>query len=164
MVQGLEQLATLSAGCFLRAFRHCFLVYPNSSTLADLRRHYNRVFSSNKTDFRNLPFRYTMVAARVSVDQLYRRREAREWWKDGIPSTEDHIQLAGCIAAAAQVGYRRTRGEKVPRWTLHFAHDSLSLDPPSPLSVVAGCLKIIAIDLGCDVSTIGSADERCVKF
>ena len=163
-VQGLEQLATLSACCFLRTLRHLLTTDPTSSILTDLRRRYNLLFSSSWVDFRDLPFRYTLMAAQILVNQ-YRGPSGR-WrlWKDNRPSTEEHIQLAGYIVEAAQVGYQRTQGEKVPRWALRFALDSLSLDPPSPPSVVADCLGIIAIGLGCGVSNIETPDERCVQI
>ena len=164
MVQGLEQLATLSATCFLHAFHHFLVTDPTSSAMADLRRRYNNVFSSDWVDFGDLPFRYPMIAAHISVNQHC--RPPRQWklWDDDGPSTQEHIQLARCIAEAAEMGYQRTRREKVPRWTLRFVLDSLSLDPPPPSLVVANCLRIIAVDLGCDVSTVGAPDERCVEI
>jgi hypothetical protein len=69
------------------------------------------------------------------------------------------------MVEAAQAEYERTQQRKTPRWILRFALDSLSLDPP-PTSVVADCLEIIAIDLGCDVSNITTLDERyiCSNF
>ena len=158
IVQGLEQLATLSASCFFRTLRHSFTANPTSGTLADLRRRYSRAFPSGRVDFKDLPFRYTMIAAHVLVNQ-----ELPVGWgsyHNNGPSAWEHAQLAGCIVEVAQVEYQHKRRRKVPRWTLCFALDSLSLDPPAPPSVVADCLKIIAIDLGCDVSTIGTPDER----
>ena len=70
------------------------------------------------------------------------------------------------MAVAAELEYRKTQHRKVPRQTLRFAFHSLSLDPLPPTPVVADCLSTIATDLGCDVSSIGSAtfDERCVHM
>ena len=162
MVQGLEQLASLSASCFLRTFRSFLSTKPTSSALADLRRRYNRVFSPRWVDFRDFPFRYTMVVAHILVNRQCKPPRKWKWWYDHRPPAQELIQLAECVAEVAQVRYLRPPREKVPRWTLRFAFDSLSLDPPPPPSVVAHCLKIIALDLGCDVSNIRAQDERCV--
>ena len=153
MTQGPEQLAKFSASCFLRTFHHFSVADPTSRTLADLRRRYNTVFPSGSVDFKDLPFRYTMVAIHTLV-KGYHKLPA--WWNNA----QEHIELAGRIEEVARVGYRRTRCKKVPRWTLRFALDSMSR--PSPPPVVANCLKIIAIDLGCDISNIRTLDERCV--
>ena len=53
---------------------------------------------------------------------------------------------------------------KVPRWMLRSVLHSLSLNPPPPISVTINCLLIIAIDLGCNVSSIRSttSDQRYV--
>ena len=66
------------------------------------------------------------------------------------------------MVEAAQVEYRQTGFQKVPRWILRFALHSLSLDPPPPVPVVADCLTIVAIDLDCQVSDITVLEERCV--
>ena len=161
-VQGLEKLATLSASCFLHTLHHFFGTDPTLSTLVDLRRRYHRVFSSGWVDFRDAPFRYTMIAANILVNQQCKPPKEWRWWDDIRPSTEEHIQLVSHIVGVAQAGYQRTRSKKVPRWTLRFAFDSLSLDPPLPPLLVACCLKIIAVDLGCDILNIKVKDERYV--
>ena len=160
IAQGLERLAMLSASCFLSILRHFFVTDPTSSTLAHLRRRYNKVFPSGWVDFGDFPFCYTMMAAHILINC-----KPPEWWKlwnDNGPSAQEHVQLAECIADVAQVRYQQTRRKKVPRWVLRFAFKSLSLYPPPPPSVVANCLRVIAIDLGCDVSNIRSPDERYV--
>ena len=70
------------------------------------------------------------------------------------------------MVEAAQVEYQQTQHRKVLRWILRFALESLSLNPLPPTSVIADCLSIIAIDLGCNVSDTGlmTLDERCVHF
>jgi hypothetical protein len=164
MVQGLEQLAAPSAFFFLRAFRHLLQTDPTSNTLATLRRRYNRVFLSSWVDFTDLPIRYTMIAAHMLVNPHCKPPAHWKWRNDNRPSAQEHNQLAWCMVKAAQAGHQRKLWRRVPGWTLHFAFDSLSLDPPPPPSVVADCLKIIAIDLGCDLSNITTPDERCVQF
>lgn len=58
----------------------------------------------------------------------------------------------------------RESKSKVPRWILRFVLYSLSSNPPPPTSVIINCLLIIAIDLGCNVSSARSAplDQRYV--
>ena len=160
VVQGLEELATLSATCFLRTLYHLSLVDPTSSVLADVRQRYHKVFSFG-VEFQSLPF-YSTVA---KIHDLLGRRV--EWGNYG-PFTRGHIPAARDMAGVARVGYRTPlhRPRKVPRRTLHFAFRFLSLDPSPPTPVIVDCLSIIAIDLDCDVSNIGPAtsDERCVRI
>jgi hypothetical protein len=85
-------------------------------------------------------------------------------WDDDRPSNREHTWFAQCLVGIAQKEHQRTRPSKVPEWILHFVLDSLSLDPPTPASVVCSCLMIVAIDLGCDVSNITGSSERCVYF
>ena len=156
IVQGLEELATLSATCFLRTFHHLSLMNPTSSVLADLRQRYNKIFPFG-VEFWSLSFYPTMAKIHDLLNSDVR-------WGNYKPFTQGHIPAAWDMAEAARVGYQKTRHKKVPRRTLHFAFRSLSLDPPPPASVIASCLSIIAIDLGCDVSNIRFMDQRCVHI
>lgn len=156
--QGSEELATTSARCFFRTFHHLSVTNPKSNVLKDLPRCYSRAFPP-ETDFRGLPFYHPMTMVHI----LIRKRLSPgpvEWDNDGI-SAQDRTPLAWYMAKAAQVGYEETKRKKVPRWILRFALNSLPLDPPPPPSVVSDSLKIIAIDLDCDVSNITTLDERC---
>ena len=152
IVGGLEYLAKLSASCFLRTLRHSFTMDPTLSSLTDLRKHCDQLFDD--TDSRD--FHYVKISAAFFFDTYIGLQDQIE-----LPA-DDHIQLAECVAEVAQVEYQRARRREVPSWTLDFARDSLSLDPPP--SVAASCLKIIAISLGCDVSDIKIQDERCAQF
>jgi hypothetical protein len=158
VVEGSQQLATLSAGCLFRTLRHLSLTDPKSSILVDLRRRYNSVFPIDAVRFDGLPIRYMMVA----LDILFRPEpEMPIWWtqrNDNRPSPQEHIHLAWCIAEAARVRGKRGYHEVVPYWVFRFILDSLSQDPPPPLSVIADCLKAIAFDLHCDFSI----DDRYV--
>jgi hypothetical protein len=163
VVEGSQQLAMVSAGCVLRTLRHLSLTDPTSNTLADLHRHYNSVFPPDSVRFDSLPSHYMMFALHI----LFRYVEPTGWlmlWHNNRPSTQEHIQLAWCIAEAARVEYRRRMPEKIPPWMLGFVLDSLSQDPPPPPSAVSDCLKVIAIGLGCDFPIIGTADDRCVEI
>ena len=153
-----EELAVVSAACFLRTLNHLLVIDPTSSVLADLRQRYNRIFPFGP-DSKGLPFYSTMAR----IHDFFNRHVQ---WCNYRPSPQGYISLARDMAVAAELEYRKTQHRKVPRQTLRFAFHSLSLDPLPPTPVVADCLSIIATDLGCDVSSIGSAtfDERCVHM
>ena len=161
IIQGLEELALLSAMCFLRTFHHLSVMDPTSSVLEDVRRRHNRAFPSG-TSFGGLPF----YLATAKIYGLVNQTWGRVQWDNYRPSTQEHIQITRDMAEAAWVGYQQSRHRKVPRWILRFALHSLSLDPPPPTPVIANCLSIIAVDLGCDVSNIGplTLDERYVNI
>ena len=158
---GSEQLAIISALCFLHTLRRLSVVDPTSGVIEDVCQYYNRVFG---TSLSSISFRDLNAVSKIL--SLFR-------WELGLlrpsnhaPSTQGQVQVTRYMAEAAQVEYQQTQRRKVPRWILLFALDSLSLNPLPPTSVVADCLSIIAIDLGCDVSDTGptTLDERCVHF
>jgi hypothetical protein len=157
-VQGSEGLATVSARCLFRTFHRLTIVDPTSGVLTTLRYRYNKVFRSDEIDFTSLPFHYTMLM----IHALFKRRWNPCYVKWDRPTAEEQLPFARYMTEAAQVGYQQMRRAKVSRWILRFALFSLSLDPPSPAPVVADCLIMIAIDLGCNISEIVTLDERCV--
>jgi len=163
ILQGLEQLAVVSAMCFLRTFHQLSVADPGSSVLKDVRKRYNRIFPL-ETDFNELPFYYTVTKIHALANRSWNPRHIQ--WGDCTPSTQEYISFTRSVVEVAQVVYRRTRRQKIPRWTLRFVLHSLSLDPTPPTSAIADCLSIIAIDLGCEVSTTGFTmlDERCVPI
>ena len=171
MVQGMEKLAEPSATFFFRTLRHLLSTDPTSSTLVDLYRRYRRLFPPLWEDFEGLPIRYTTIAIHIWVHQILLNhipvnyifhivtKSPRQWrwFNEDRPSAEEHIQLAECIAEVAKAA-------RVPRWTLRFACDSLSLDPPPPPAAVADCLKIIAYGLEFGRQSIMAPDMRCVRI
>ena len=60
IVHGLEELAAVSAMCFLRTFHQLSVMDLGSSVLKDVCKRYNRVFPT-ETDFRGLPFYFTIT-------------------------------------------------------------------------------------------------------
>ena len=158
IIHELEELATVSAMCFLRTFHHLLAVDPTSGVLSDLRQRYNTIFPFG-SKFKSLPFYPTMARIHDLVSRDIQ-------WGNYRPSTRGYILVARDAAEAARVGYQKIQHRRVPDWTLDFAFRSLSLHPPPPSPVVADCLSIIAIDLGCDVSNTGSTtlDERYVRI
>ena len=150
----------MSAGCFFRAFYLLSVTDPTSSVLADLRRRYNRDFPV-RLDLVGHPFRSTMAAIHSTVGRVGGPRSI--WWHNHRPSNQEHTPLARHMAEAAQA-YERTSLRKVPRWIIRFALHSLSLDPLPLAPVIADCLTIVAIDLGCSVSNTTISNDRCVRI
>ena len=167
IVQGSEELAAWSALCFFNTLSHLLALCPTSGVLEEIRRRYNKVFPY-KVRFHGHQFCHTLdVIHHLFTSPLAGR--SFEWVAYGItyePSTHEHTIIAHILMKVALLGYQRTQRVKVPRWILRFAAHSLSLDPPPPISVVANCLSIIALDLGCDISDTGSttSDERWVHI
>ena len=166
IMQGLEQLATVSAMCFLRTYHHLSVMNPNSVVLEDVHQRYRRVFSPTiNFDFSGLPFYYTMTKIHSLANRRWDPRRIQ--WGESRPSAQEWTSFTRGIAEVAQVKYQNPQYGKAPRWILRFALHSLSLEPLPPTSVVADCLSIIAIDLGCtDVSSAGftTSDERYVRI
>ena len=161
VMQGLEQLGAVSVRCFFHSIRHLWMTDPTSSVLADLRRRYTRVFPCD-TDFRGISFYRTITIVHALAHEFWGYCNLQ--WDDYRPSGQEYIPFARHMVKIAQVEYQRMQRKKLPRWILRFALHSLSLDPPSPPSVVSDCLMIVAIDLGYDVSNIFTLDERCVQI
>jgi len=164
VIGGLEQLAATAATCLLGSVSRSLIVDPESNKLKDLYQWYRRAFPPT-VDLRNLPFYHTMKAIRRSLN----RRDYPEAldWKGIDFSTPENLFLAHHLVKIAWLWYRRLwpRGQrKVPRWVLRFSSYSLLSYPEPPASVIADCLMIIAIDLGCDVSEsdIRNLDKRYV--
>ena len=161
IVQGLDNLATASANGFSRTLHHLATMDPTSSALAELQRRYNDFFPSDP-DFTGLPpsFSSTMTKIHALAGRFGNPRDIQ--WLNQKLSIQEHIPFARGMVKAAQEKYQQTPRGKVPLWILRPTLYLLSLGPLSPAAVVADCLKIVAIDLGCDVSNIEISDERCV--
>ena len=160
IIQGLEQLATVSANGFFRTLHHLATMDPTLGALTDLRRRYNEVFPS-ELDFTGLPFYSTMTKIHALAGRFGNPRDIR--WPNRRLSFQEHVPFARRMAEAAQEKYQETTQDgKVPRWILRSALYFLSLCPLSPTSVIADCLTIVAIDLGCHVSNTAALDERYV--
>ena len=161
IIQGLEQLATVSVECFYRTFHLLLDADPTSSVVADVRRRYRRVFPL-EADFRGLSFFHTTTKIHGLAYQRWNPRDIR--WADYTPSHQEYIPFSGHMVQVAQAEYLQMEKRKVPRWILRFALHSLSLDPLPPASVVANSLMIIAIDLGLYVLNVLTLDERYAKI
>ena len=159
IAEGLEEFATASVRSLLCTLHHLSVTDPTSSVLADLRRRYNVIFPY-WTDFTSLPFHSTMMVIRALVCSGHNHHHVS--LDNFSPSSQDHTTFARLFAKTAQVEYQQTERRKVSQWILRFVIYSLSLDPLPAAPIVADCLTIIAIDLGCDIPVITISDERCV--
>ena len=169
ILQGAEELAAVSSLCYLRTLCHLTTADPASSVLKDVRQWYTKAFPI-ETDFKGLPLyhRFCIIhnifySSRKPVKKqnqfghyyAYIQR-LKIQWRDYQPSSTEHIVLM----QLARFEYQRKQPQKAPRWILRYAFHLLSRDPLPPTSVVADCLSIIAMDLGCAVSTTTNPDKR----
>lgn len=154
--QGREQFATMFAMYFAYSFLRLLHMDPASTAITNFRYHYKEIFPRT-ADSEETPFHRSLVMIYAFVTKRWNRNQT---WKDADrPLDQNPPFLARYLVGVAQVGYQQTGYEKVPRWILRLALDSLSLDPQPPAFVVVECLTIIAIDIGCDVAVIS---KRCV--
>jgi len=162
IAQGSEELAVESVLRCLQALSHPKTIDPAFGVFKDMKQRYTRTFPIT-TNFEALPsyHRFRMIhnifySSRKwsNSEQTYLRRSKIQW-EDYKPSATEHIVLV----QFARLEYRRNEPQKVPRWILRFAHHRLSQDPLPPASVVADCLLILAMELGCATTLL---DERYV--
>ena len=147
-LQGLKEVATVSAHDLFRALHHLMVMDPTSSVLDDLHRCYNKVFSS-EVDSKGLPFYSTMTMVHELVDRFGNPRYV--WWNKHTLPGQEHTPFSQHMLEAAQANLRQMQRSKVPRWMICSALHCMSLGSLSPASVVADYLTSIAIDMGCDV-------------
>ena len=167
--QGLEQLARSSALCLLQTLSHLIVTDPTSRVLEDVRQRYTTNFPLS-AGLGSLPFSRTLSTIhrlfyQTRIERMkYLLRTTGLWihWEDYQLFNNEHITLAHALAKLAQFEYQRSQHGKVPRWLLRFALHFLSQDPLPPISVIADCLSIIAIDLHCTFPNTVAPDERCV--
>ena len=165
VAQGLEQLAAVSTLCFFNTISHILVLDPSSSVLEVVGQRYAKVFPTHADFHRVHQFPHTLGA----IHNLFRLRHGGPktfQWIAYKPSAHEHTIVAHNLVKLALLEYERTEQMKIPRWILRFASHSLSLDPLPPTSVIASCLSIVAIDLGCDLSDAKSMtpDERWVHI
>ena len=153
-MKGFEDLAAVSARCFLRTFLHLSAIDPTSSTLEDLRGRYNRAFPQD-IDVTDLPFHSTITVIHHLL--ISRPSSTPLLLEDSAPQS---IPFSQVVVNAAWAECQQMQYRKVPRRFLHLALDSLSADPPPPVTIVADCLKLIAIDLGCKLSDFTTNGSR----
>ncbi|KAF9644098.1 hypothetical protein BDM02DRAFT_3272666 [Thelephora ganbajun] len=97
VTRGSEQLARISAMCFLRAFSCLLSTEPTSTAIRDVRQRCMRVFPVY-ADFWNVLFHFTMDAIRYLVTRSF-------WgwnldWRDYDPPTDEPIPFSRALAQA----------------------------------------------------------------
>jgi len=148
VIQGSEEVAAVSALCIFSTISHLLGTDPTSSVLEEVHQDYLKVFPV-QVNFSDNQFYYTMNVLRCLYFQSWRRQGFH--WNGYKPPFHEHAIAAQNFVKIAWFKYQETPG-KVPCFVLRFALHSLSLDPLPSTSVIANCLLIIAIDLGCNVS------------
>jgi len=155
-------LAATAATCLLGAISYLLKVDPTSKILTEMDEQYSRTFPPT-ADLKGLPFRHTIQG----IHDFFHRHDRPKGlsWKGLDPSAPGNRSLAHDLAGIAWFCYARFGLEgrkKVPRWVLRFSLHSLLWDPEPPVSVIISCLRVIAIDLGCDISPsdVRSLDMR----
>jgi hypothetical protein len=161
IMPGLDKLATASANGFFRTLHHLATMDPTSRALADVQRRYKEFFPS-KLDYAGLPFSSIMTKIHDLAGRFGNPRDIR--WRYQRMSIQEHVKYARDLTEDAQEKYQQTQHRKVPRWILRSTLYLLSLGTLAPEAVVADCLTIVAIDLGCDVSNIAISDERYAQM
>jgi len=161
IMQGLEELARVSALCFFSTVSHLLVMDPTPRILEDVNRQYLKAFPA-QANFHGHKSYHTVNAAHCLLVQQEEHRSFS--WSEFKPSPHEHTVVVHNLVMVSQFKYQGTQQGKVPCLILRFTFHSLSLDPsPSP-PVIADSLSIIAIDLGCDMSETGTTtlDERYV--
>jgi len=150
VAQESEELAALSATCFLYTYSHLSVMDPMSGVLEDVHQHYNMVFPLG-VDFKGLPFYYTLgtIHELFNSDQRH-QQHARIEWQDYKPPSSGCAVFTCSLTKLALSEYQRRK--KVPCWILHFVLHSMSLDPSPSTPDIVECLSIIAIGMGCNIS------------
>jgi len=153
-----EQLAGISAMCFLCAFSRLSSAEPTSTVISDVRQRYKRVFPSRVNS--EGPPRPIISAIHNLLCTGWSERRRVEW-SCYNPSNDELVPFSRALAQAAQFECHRDE-PGVPDWLVGFPLRFLSQDPLPPTSVVIDCLMIVATNLGCNVADNDvTSDERC---
>ena len=167
--QDSEELAEVSALCCLHTLSRLATTDPTLNVLRDARKRYTRTFPS-EIRFEGLLSGHSLRA----IHNIFYSSHPRIQWKDYKLPGNDQAILARTLVQLARDhvsdptqntwgGFLQPkRRVKVPRWILRFALHHLSQNPPPPTSIIADCLSIIAIELGCTVPNTATPGERYV--
>jgi hypothetical protein len=165
VTQHSEQLAGVSAMCFLRAFASLSNAEPKSAVVGEVFRRYEREFPSG-INLHGLPHPIIISTLHLLLAEHRGPTRINIDWKSYNPSVTELAPFSRALARATQARYRGP-GEnqpEAPHWLARFALRFLSQDPPPPTSVVTDCLTIIATGLGYAIpnATGVTPEEECV--
>ena len=107
VMQGLEQLAMMSARSFFRIFLHILATDLTSRFLPDLRRRYIKVFSFEK-NFGGLQFYHLITMIHALVYLRWDRCNLQ--WDEHRPSIREHILFPRHLVTVARVEHLRRWG------------------------------------------------------
>ena len=155
IVRGMEQLAEASAMCFFLTYSHLSVMNRMQNSLGNVRQRYRTIFPRN-LDFGALPFSYILSATHEAI-HLGVKLPVK--WDDYAPTNHEHAVVAHTLAKLSWSSYQ---WREVPPLCLSFALYHLPQVPLRPPSVIADCLLIIAMALGCIVPNTLTLEERCV--
>ena len=166
ILQGSEELAAVSSLCCLRTLSHLTTMNPTSSASKDMNRWYTKTFPIG-TNFEGIPFYHRLCIIHNffypsrKFDRHQRAfRRPKVQWRDYELSSTEHIILI----QLAEFEYQRRQPRKVPRWILRYVFHILSRDQLPTASVVADCLSVIAMDLGCVVPTATTLNNMYIHI
>jgi len=159
-IQGMEELGEASATCLFLAYHYLSIVDPMASILSDIHQRYIKAFPLG-LDFSGLPFPQTLCIAHQVIYSDQEIQASIEW-RGYKPANPEHIAVARAVSKFSWSKTQRRELDNVPPSCLSFALHYISQDPPPPPSVVADCLLVIAIDLGCHFQEDVIFAERCV--
>lgn len=150
---GADQLARVASLGLLRA------ISSIDSTAQNLSQHYLGVIPYD-ANLEHLLCYHTI--ATIHILFVGKQRGFSFQWIDYQPCPQEYTLFANTLVQAAYKARENQR--KVPCWILRFVLHSLSLNPLPSTSIAVSSLSIIAIDLGCDLSSTMSTnlEERCV--
>ena len=169
ITQGMEQLAAMSALCCLHTLSHLMMIDPKSRALQNTCQRYMRISPLEiQSNSLSVP-----LAMRLIHDMVICHVFDADWirgfahlqevrWEDYEPSSDECSIIASGFAVIAR--FSHGTNERVPRSLLRFTLHSISRSPPPSTSVIASCLSIIAVDLGCDPQETAILDKRCVHI
>jgi hypothetical protein len=146
IVQGMERLAEASAACFFAIYSHLSIMDPMSSVLLDICQRYRGIFPQD-LDLSGLPFPHALGTIHQAIYPYWRFKMPIEW-RGHKPTNHKHIAVARAISKLSW--FKHQQGQ-VPSPCLSFAFHYLSQDTLPPPPVIADCLLIMAIDMGCNV-------------
>lgn len=123
-------------------------VDPVSTVVRGMPQHPDRI-SSHCSDFKGLLCYHTINV--IQILSAGKQEGHSIGWTVHKPHPQEHTLFTNTLVqVACEEGALQG---KVPRWMLRSVLHSLSLNPPPPTPVIVNCLLIIAIDLGCNVSS-----------
>ena len=161
IIQGMEQLTTAASMCYLQTLSHLMVIDPTSEVIEDTRGRYAEVFprSTNPNEFQ-----FSHILRIINWALRGHHPWEDQWeieWESYKPPSNELITVAHALTNVTWI-IKRTGGELVPDWILHFVLHSLSRSPLPPASVVTDCLSIIALNLDCDPLLPVTLGQRCV--